>query len=167
MKLFFVRHAEALDRSAVMADEMRYLTSEGRGSFRKTARTMLKQGCKPSLILTSPLIRAVQTAEIFAETLAFIGPLLVRNELRPGFDMQKLQELLNEFQSADEVVLVGHEPDLSGLITALLSLPDGLDLKKGAAVKLKTDPKNLQNSSVFKWLAAGKKLVRECKEISG
>ena len=77
---------------------------------------MLKQGVEPSLILTSPLIRAVQTAEILAETLGYIGPLLVREELGPGFDMQKLQALLNEFQSADEVVLVGHEPDLSGLI---------------------------------------------------
>jgi phosphohistidine phosphatase len=167
MKLFFVRHAEAVDRSAAMTDDMRYLTSEGRGSFRKTAGTMLKQGVEPSLILTSPLIRAVQTAEILADTLAFIGPLLVRNELRPGFDMQKLQDVLNEFQSADEVVLVGHEPDLSGLVTALLSLPDGFDLKKGAAVKLKTDPKNLQNSTAFKWLAVGKKLVRACEEIEG
>jgi phosphohistidine phosphatase len=166
MKLIFVRHAEALDRTAAMTDEMRYLTSEGRGSFRKTARTLLKQGVEPSLILTSPLIRAVQTAEILAETLAFFGPLLVRNELRPGFDMEKLQNLLNEFQSADEVVFVGHEPDLSGLITALLSLPDGFNLKKGAAVKLKSDPKNLQNTTLFKWLAIGKKLIRKCDEFS-
>jgi phosphohistidine phosphatase len=167
MKLIFVRHAEALDRTAAMTDEMRYLTSEGRGSFRKTARTLLKQGVEPSLILTSPLIRAVQTAEILAETLAFFGPLLVRNELRPGFDMEKLQNLLNEFQSADEVVFVGHEPDLSGLITALLSLPDGFNLKKGAAVKLKSDPKNLQNTTLFKWLAIGNKLIRKCDELSG
>jgi phosphohistidine phosphatase len=166
MKLFFVRHAEAVDRSAAMADEMRYLTSGGRGSFRKTARTMLKQGVEPSLILTSPLIRSVQTAEILADTLAFVGPLLVRTELSPGFDLQKLQEVLNEYQSADEVVIVGHEPDLSGLVTALLGLQDGFDLKKGAAVKLKTDPKNLQDSTVFKWLVVGKKLVRECAELS-
>jgi phosphohistidine phosphatase len=166
MKLFFVRHAEAVDRSAAMADEMRYLTSEGRGSFRKTARTMLKQGVEPSLILTSPLIRSVQTAEILADTLAFVGPLLVRTELSPGFDLQQLQDVLNEYQSAAEVIIVGHEPDLSGLITALLCLQDGFDLKKGAAVKLKTDPKNLQDSTVFKWLVVGKKLVRECAELS-
>jgi phosphohistidine phosphatase len=166
MKLFFVRHAEALDRSAAIPDEMRYLTSEGRGTFRKTARTMLKQGVEPSLILTSPLIRAVQTAEILAETLVFFGPLLLRNELSPGFDMQKLQALLDEFQSADEVVFVGHEPDLSGLITTLLALPDGLELKKGAAVKLKADPKDLQNSTSFKWYVVGKKLVSHCDEIT-
>ena len=161
MKLFFVRHAEAVDRSAAVPDEMRYLTSEGRGTFRKTARTMLKQGVEPSLILTSPLIRAVQTAEILAETLAFFGPLLLRDELRPGFDLQKLQALLDEFQSADEVVFVGHEPDLSGLVAALLALPDdsGIDLKKGAVVKLKVDPRDLQNSAIFKWHAVGKKLI--------
>jgi phosphohistidine phosphatase len=166
MKLIFVRHAEALARSAAISEEMRYLTAEGRSSFRKTARTLLRQGVEPSLILTSPLIRAVQTADILAETLEYIGPLQVRDELRPGFGLPQLQDLLNEFQSADEIVFVGHEPDLSSLVTALLSLPDGLAMKKGAAVKLKAEPQNLRDSAVFKWLADGKKLVREFKEIS-
>jgi hypothetical protein len=46
-------------------------------------------------------------------------------------------------------------------------LPGGFDLKKGAAVKLKADPRNLQNSASFKWLAVGKKLVRTCEIIQG
>ena len=54
MKLIFVRHATAIERSAKIAEEERYLTSEGRVFFRKTARTMLKKGIEPGLILTSP-----------------------------------------------------------------------------------------------------------------
>ena len=144
---------------------MRYLTSEGRISFRRTAKTMLKQGVHPILILTSPLIRAVQTAEILAETLDCTGPVLLRDEIRPGFDVRKLQDLLKENESADELVLVGHEPDLSGIITSLLSLPSGFDLKKGAAVKLKVDLGKPQKSITFKWMAVGKNLVTRSEEL--
>ena len=84
MKLIVVRHAAAVERSSDISEETRFLTPEGRVFFRKTARTMLKNGVEPGLILTSPLLRAVQTADILAETLAYSGPLLVRNELQSG-----------------------------------------------------------------------------------
>jgi phosphohistidine phosphatase len=164
MKLILVRHAAASERTDGVLDEKRYLTPEGRVFFRKTARTMLKNGIDPSLILTSPLLRAVQTAEILAETLSFSGPLVVTDELAPGFDMPALQRLFSEFQSVNELVLVGHEPDFSSLIDSLLNLPAGFNFKKGAAIKLKLDPADLQTSAAFKWLAAGKKLVTAREE---
>ena len=161
MKLFFVRHAAAIDRCHEISEAERYLTPEGRVYFRKTARTMLKNGIEPSLIITSPLIRAVQTADILAEVLSYNGPLVVRDELGPGFDAQALDSLLGEYRTADELVLVGHEPDLSALVTFLLALPGGFNFKKGAAVKLRIDPAKLPSSSVFKWLAAGNKLISD------
>ena len=164
MKLIFVRHAAAIERSAEIPDETRYLTSEGRVFFRKTARTMLKNGLEPSLILTSPLIRAVQTAEILAETLSFSGPLAVADELASGFDIPALWKLFNEYRSADELVLVGHEPDLSSLIVSLLALPSGFNFRKGAAIKLKVDPARPEKPAIFKWLAAGSKLIPKRKE---
>jgi phosphohistidine phosphatase len=159
MKLVLVRHAAAVDRSSDISEEARYLTPEGRVFFRKTARTLLKNGIEPGLILSSPLLRAVQTADILAEALAYSGPLVVRDELRPGFDMHALYKLLDDYRSADELVLVGHEPDLSTLVAFLISLPGGFNFKKGAAVRLKIDPANLPASTSFKWLAVGKKLV--------
>jgi phosphohistidine phosphatase len=158
MKLVFVRHGAAVDRTAEISEEMRHLTPEGRVFFRKTASTMLKNGVEPALILSSPLIRAVQTADIMAETLSYCGPLLLRTELKPGFGMQALERLLVEYHSAGELVLVGHEPDLSTIISFLLQLPGWISLKKGAAVKVKIDPANLPLSTEFKWLALGKKL---------
>jgi phosphohistidine phosphatase len=163
MKLVFVRHAAAVDRTAEISEESRYLTPEGRVFFRKTARTMLKNGVEPALILTSPLLRAVQTADILAESLSYCGPLVVRSDLKPGFGMQELARLLDEYHSAEELVLVGHEPDLSTLIAFLLQLPGLFGLKKGAAVKLKIDPADLPLSTEFKWLALGKKLI-SCRE---
>src|SRR5512135_948118 len=114
MKLILVRHAAAVERNPEISEETRYLTPEGRVFFRKTARTMLKNGSEPGIILTSPLVRAVQTADILAETLSFSGPLVVREELCPGFGVAELHRLLDDYRAADELVLVGHEPDLSG-----------------------------------------------------
>jgi phosphohistidine phosphatase len=159
MKLIIVRHAAAVESSPETCDEERYLTPEGRVIFRKTSRTMLKNGVEPAAILTSPLLRAVQTADILAESLSFCGPLVVRNELRPGFGIKKLEWLLGEYQSVDELVLVGHEPDLSAIIATLISLPGGFSFKKGAAVELKINAADLSAPAQFKWLAVGKKLI--------
>ena len=164
MKLIFVRHAAAIERSIGISEETRYLTSEGRIFFRKTARTMLKNGIEPSLILTSPLIRAVQTAEILAETLSYIGPLVVADELAPGFDIPALQKLFSTYQSVNELVLVGHEPDLSSIVVSLLNLPSGFNFKKGAAIKLKFDPARPEKPAIFKWLATGRKMIPTRKE---
>ena len=164
MKLILVRHAAEIERTGKVSEEKRYLTSEGRVFFRKTAQTMLKNGIEPSLILTSPLIRAVQTADILAETLSYSGPLVVADELAPGFDIQALQMFFNKFQSVDELVLVGHEPDFSSLIVSLLNLPSGFNFKKGAAIKLKFDPARPERHATFKWLAAGSKMMATRKE---
>jgi phosphohistidine phosphatase len=167
MKLYLVRHAAAVERTAAISEEKRYLTPEGRIFFRRTARTMLEKEIDPDLIITSPLLRAVQTADILAETLAFGGPLMVRDELQPGFAMPALLKLLKEFETVTDLVLVGHEPDLSGIAAALLSLPYGLSFRKGTAVKLKIDPAALPASVSFKWLAAGEKLITSREEAFG
>ncbi len=158
MKLIIVRHAAAIERTAEIPEEQRYLTPEGRAFFRKTARTMLKKGVEPSLILTSPLVRAVQTADILVETLSYIGSVVVTDELSPGFDVGALQRLLEKFQQVDELVIVGHEPDLSGVISSLLSLQGGFNFKKGSAFRLTLDPQ-FAKPATFKWLAVGKKLI--------
>lgn len=165
MKLIFVRHAAAIERTASISDERRYLTSEGRVFFRKTAWTMLKNGIDPGLILTSPSLRAVQTAEILAETLSFIGPLIVMDELAPGLDMAGLEKIIRGYyHSVDELVLVGHEPDFSSLVSGLLGLPSGFNFKKGSAVKLNINTKHTPYTSRFKWMASGKKIISSRKE---
>ena len=158
MKLIIVRHGAAIERTADVPEEQRYLTPEGRALFRKTARTILKKGAEPSLILTSPLVRAVQTADILAEAFSYSGPVVVTDELSPGFDPVALRRLLTKFIQVGELVIVGHEPDLSGVVKFLLSLPGGFNFKKGAAIKLQCDA-TCKSPATFKWLAVGKKLI--------
>jgi len=159
VKLILIRHA-----AAIIRDENRYLTTEGRVFFRKTAHTMLKNGANPSLILTSSLLRSVQTADILAESLLYIGPLIVTNEVNAGFDIQALGKILNYFTPLQELVVVGQEPDMSSLSSSLLSLPGGFDFKRGAAVNMKINPFDLHEPAEFKWMAVGKKVIKSRKE---
>jgi phosphohistidine phosphatase len=159
MKLILIRHAEA-----IISDENRYLTTEGRLFFRKTAHTMLKNGTDPNLILTSACLRSVQTADILAESLTYIGPLMVMNELNGGFDLAALRKFLHDFQPLQELVVVGQEPDMSSLTASLLALEGGFDFKRGAAVCMKISPSDLSEPAVFKWMAVGKKVIKSRKE---
>jgi phosphohistidine phosphatase len=167
MKLIIVRHAEAVERTPDISEEWRYLTPEGRVFFRKTARTMLEKGVNPDLILTSPLIRAVQTADIFAETISHVGPLIATNDLAPGFDLTDLENTLAAYRSVSELALVGHEPDLSDLVATLLSLQGSFKFKKGTAVMVKFDPSSPGAPAAFKWLASGRNLITSRKEAFG
>ena len=164
MKIYLVRHAAAVERGPDVTEEHRYLTPEGRESFRKTAHTMLKRGVEPGVILTSPLIRAVQTAEILAETLDYDGPFVVTDVLAPGFGLAGLKKLLSLHGDLDELVFVGHEPDLGSVASALLAIPP-FGLKKGAAIKLGIEPDNLGARAEFKWLAVGKNVVSSLEEV--
>ena len=159
MKLILVRHA-----AAIISNRNRFLTLDGRMFFRKTARTMLKAGLRPGLIATSPLIRALQTADILAEILSYTGPLVVLDELERDFDVAVLHELLDDYPDLEELVLVGHEPDMSGLAKSLLCLAECFSFEKGTAIHLKIDRNDLKAPATFKWLAAGSKLITSRKE---
>jgi len=167
VQLIFIRHAAAIDRDIGVPDDRRYLTPEGRGYFRKTARTLRNQGIAPDLILTSPLLRAVQTADILAERLKYSGELVVTDELEPGFDLPGLERLLAKFGEVRAVCLVGHDPDLSLLVVKLLGLPQGFRFRKGTALRLDAGPGKLRGAAAFKWLAAGKELIASRDQALG
>jgi phosphohistidine phosphatase len=165
MKLIMVRHAEAIERVPEISDGNRYLTPEGRSMFRKTAGTMKEKGINPGVIITSPLLRAVQTADILAETILYTGPLVASDDLSPGFQFPALQVLLAAYQDVGEMVIVGHEPDLSAIISALLALPERFSFKKAAAVKLTINSASIHEPATFKWYALGKKLMKSRQEF--
>lgn len=165
MRIIFIRHAEAVEKSECTGEQGRYLTPDGRYLFRRTARTMRDEGLDPNLILSSPYLRAVQTADILAEKIDYVGSLVTAKELAPGFDMEALTRIILSYKTVKELVLVGHEPDLSTVISTLLLLPEGLLLEKGAALKLSLDPDNLDSQASFKWMAVGKKLITSEKKL--
>ena len=120
MKLYFLRHGRA-DRSAWMGmDFERPLTEEGKERMAQEADTIHQLDLGLDAILTSPLVRAYQTAEIVAERLNLLDLLVVDERLEPGFGPSDLAEILEEHPQADEIMLVGHEPDFSEIISYLI-----------------------------------------------
>ena len=156
MKLYLVRHAVAVERSGMTPDASRYLTPQGRSAFRKIARRVRKAGIAPEVIFTSPLLRAVQTAEILAERLKHEGPVVVANELSPGFDDRALRSLLAGAGNLAEAAFVGHEPDLGDLAATLLSLRGGFPLRKGAVVALEVEGSARRGAGKFLWMEDAK-----------
>jgi len=144
MELFVLRHGLAADKSdrRYPDDRDRPLTLPGQKRTLSVARRFKALEWSFDLILTSPLLRARQTAEITASVLGCKSKLRVSTYLAPGGDKRKLvQELHNTRPRPRRPLLVGHEPYLSELIAILLTgkaeLP--FELKKGGICKLEVD----------------------------
>ena len=157
MIIHLVRHAEAIERSPEIPEEHRFLTRRGRNRFRKVASSLKKSGIEPDVILTSPLIRAVQTAEILAQALKFKGELLVTALLAHGFQQDEFHELVSAFPDAKEIAFVGHEPEFGELVSVLLAADTGCTLNKGATISFKMDPDG--TGANFRQLADGGKII--------
>jgi phosphohistidine phosphatase len=158
MKLYVMRHGSSEDRSESGVDEDRALTIPGRERVRAVARLLLDSNEEPTHIVTSPLVRAVQTAEIVALVTKLgdrDGTVEVRRDLAPGGDAARLvQRLVSEQRR--RVLLAGHEPDLSGLVAALVggfgrsfdkAMVVGLhvpDRGAGAHLRFVLDPRSLE-----------------------
>jgi phosphohistidine phosphatase len=137
LKLHLIRHAEAVERSPGLLDEQRVLTVRGRKRFRRVAACLKGMGLDADAILTSPALRAVQTAEILAEHLRFNGDVRVCAPLASGPDPADLATILADNPSVRELVLVGHEPALGELLAVLLGLTTPCRFAKGSSVSVK------------------------------
>src|SRR5208282_2294966 len=123
--------------------------------LRQTAAAMRKMGLRFDLILSSPYLRARQTAEIVAESLKLKGRLRFSNALAPDGSPKNLIKQLNELKPAPEnVLLVGHEPYLSCLISLLTtgSLDLTMDFKKGGLCKLEAEKLSHNRCATLVWL---------------
>ena len=166
MILYIMRHAEAVERSDTLKDEWRYLTEKGRTVAEKVSASIAKIGPKTRLTITSPLTRAVQTAEIAAKKACRKNVVVASSLLLPGADIGELVVYIKGCGDAKRVMLVGHEPQLGSLVAALLGREDDtVSLKKGACVTLKLDPKADDKPANFLWyLVPGKNRTTSFKK---
>lgn len=135
LQLYLVRHEDAGEAEQ---DEHRSLTEFGRQRMRKTARFCLDQGVVLDAIFTSPLVRAVQTAEILAEGLGFDGPIDAHAEIAFPSRIETLTRLIDRAPANWRgLALVGHEPTLGQLAHHLLGEAARLrGMRKGAVLAL-------------------------------
>jgi phosphohistidine phosphatase len=166
MILYVMRHAEAVEANDTLQDEWRYLTEKGRSAAEKVSSAVVKSGPKPRLTITSPLTRAVQTAEIAAKKACRKNIIVSSGLLLPGADITELVSHLKRCKDAKRVMLVGHEPQLGSLIATLLGHKNGaVVLKKGSCVALKLDFNTDDKPARFLgYLAPGKKRTTSFKK---
>lgn len=152
IRLYLVRHGAAEDAAAGAPDALRALSLKARRRFHKTARSF---GRKLDVILTSPLVRAVQTAEILAGEVKH-GALAVLQELAPDQSPEALLKAVSKRAGkAGSVALVGHEPQLSRLLAALAHLPAAtaakLDIRPGAVVRVDVNALPQAKNAEARW----------------
>lgn len=154
MIIHLVRHAEAVERSPQVLEEHRFLTRRGRKRFRQVSKSLAKLAIDPDLILTSPMVRAVQTADILAEALRYKGDIVVAPQLSSGFRPDALEPLLAEYAQAKEIALVGHEPDFGLVAQALLGTKTSCVLPKGGTLTVRRGAAD-EGEAVFLHLVTG------------
>ena len=125
MDLFLLRHADADTKAAT--DDARRLSEKGIGQARKVARFCEEHEFKPELILSSPIRRAHETAEIVVNVLK--GELLPARWISCGMRAEIALDELRAYQRFQRVMMVGHEPDFSLFATHLLGFGDGSRLR--------------------------------------
>ena len=149
MELYFLRHGEADWPDWKKSDDERPLTKSGKKEMSEVAAFLKRIKARPALILTSPLPRALQTAEIAAEHLK--ANYCEDKLLAPGFRRAGLERLLNKYPE-ESLMLVGHEPDFTETITSLTG--GSLKLSKAGVALIELD-RSWKNGRLL-WLIAPK-----------
>ncbi len=150
MKLYFLRHGEADWPDWTEPDEERPLNKKGRKEMKRVAAFMADHDVVPSILLSSPLPRAYETAVIVADDLEL--EVTEDAALAPGFDVEKLGGLLRRHANQD-LMLVGHEPGFSDTIGALTG--GNVKLAKGGLARVDLDdPSQLRGQLI--WLLSPK-----------
>jgi phosphohistidine phosphatase len=160
MDLFIIRHAWAAQRddSAYPDDSLRPLTDKGRDRFSRMVEALVPRGLCPQLIVTSPMVRCVQTAEILAAALGEKSKVVERKELLPGGDPKHLLAGTEKHAAGlDQVAWVGHAPDVGYLVAALIGMDNGwFELKKGAIAALGFPGSPELGRGELQWLVTAK-----------
>ena len=157
MHLVIIRHAIAVPRGAPGPDEERPLTPEGEAKFREAAKGLASLVGRPDALLTSPWLRARQTAAIAAAAWGRLEPVETTALASGSFDEQAA--VLDRYPEGATVAIVGHEPWLSELLARLLGArhEDRLEFKKGGAALVEI-PGRLAEGGQLVWFLPPKVL---------
>ena len=153
MEIYLLRHGIAEDRAASGRDSDRRLTDEGRDKLRKVLERAHAANVSPSLILTSPYRRALETAEIAAHELAYGGKLVRTEALVPHSTPRDVWQELRQHNNEASILLAGHEPLFSATVAYLLgSAREMIDFRKAALVRIDVGSLGAEPYGVLQWM---------------
>lgn len=149
MQLYLVRHADAGDPQAWNGDDdVRPLSEKGRRQSKRLGRFLSAIDLQPDALITSPKVRALDTARMVADRLG--TDVTVDERLGGPVSLSGLGEILSGLGVA-RPMLVGHDPDLSGLV-AMLCGASRVPMKKGALCRIDVEPPLQPGGGVLRWL---------------
>lgn len=149
--LHLLRHAHAGDPMKWDApDAARPLSEKGRRQARRLGALLAAADEAPDVFVTSPKVRAVQTAELVAEAVG--APVVVDERLAGGLDLATVDAILvDSAPEARRPCLVGHDPDFSGLLGDLLGIGP-VPMRKGAIARVDVSRPIAHGRGVLRWL---------------
>lgn len=155
MEILLLRHGIAADARPGQPDADRALTGEGKQKLRALLRRLRKAGVRPALILTSPYLRARQTAEIAREILAPEAIIVPARALTPGASTQDAWDEIRLYSNQPSVLCASHEPLCSQLAAFLLGAPElQVDFKKGALMRIDVESPSPRPRGTLRWLVS-------------
>ncbi|MGH2574208.1 MAG: phosphohistidine phosphatase SixA [Ignavibacteria bacterium] len=153
MDIYLIRHGDSVELDYEIAiDGNRYLTPQGRNKTAEAAERLKELKTEFDVILTSPLVRAVQTAEITASVLGYKGEIKTASELTPGSSFQKFLQLIKRNSSFKTIACFGHSPDVNVFCSGLLksnAKDTKIDFKKSSVCKIDYDIKNESGNLIW------------------
>jgi len=153
VELYLLRHGIAEDQSATGRDQDRALTEEGRQKLRRVLKRAAGAGVAPSLILSSPYKRAIETAEIAASELHYKGEILRVGTLAPESSPPSVWSEIREHRDEPSILLAGHEPLFSSTVAWLLgSTQEMVDFRKAALVRIDVHTFSASPHGILQWM---------------
>ena len=165
MDVYVLRHgvADERDYRKYPDDNLRPLISKGVDKLVRQAKGLKAVGFCVDLVISSPLVRAVQTAEVVMAGLGMAGDLVYSEALAPeAHPYLFLEELASKYSTVDRVMVVGHEPHLSRFVSMVVTGdPNALiRLKKGALCKLRIPRPDGVRSGWLEWLMTPDQMIK-------
>jgi phosphohistidine phosphatase len=153
MQVHLLRHGTAEDIEPGASDEQRRLTAAGRDEIRRASECARRARVAPTLILSSPYVRAVETAEIAAEALGYHSAIVRTELLIPSASPQRVWNEIRSRPDETQILLAAHEPLLSQLACYLLNAPGlQIEMRKATLVRIDLDRFAPDPRGILKWM---------------
>ncbi len=153
MELYVFRHGIAKDAALGRPDSSRALTDEGRKKVAEVARRARRAGAEPSLIMSSPYLRAMQTAQVAAKEFDYKDDVARTETLVPHGTPEAVWDELRQYRDEPAILIAGHEPLLSRLVAYLLAAPAlRVEMKKAAMVRIDVESFGAAPHGALRWM---------------
>ena len=163
-ELYVIRHALAEDRGDAWPDDAkRPLTEDGKTRFRRASRSLARIGIEIDVVLTSPLVRTRQTADIFAAAFSPHPAVVNVDALAPDGSPAGLIAELGKYSRKRGIAIVGHEPGIGELASQLIGMRHAIEFKKGGVCRIDVDELPPKDPGALRWFLTPK-LLRNFKK---